>query len=80
MDEEDFRDMMSKTMGRFGAGKAHQREKKQRLTTFGPATSPFFWHMQEDVRFGGGGCRDVACEVWENKKKWGSTHISQRDV
>ena len=37
--------------------------RKQKLTTFGAATSLFSRHMSEDVRFGGGGCRGVVCQV-----------------
>ena len=37
--------------------------RKQCLTTFGPVASLFLWHMPKDVRFGGGGCRDVTCQV-----------------
>ena len=33
--------------------------------------------MPEDVRFGGGGCRDVACPVEEKVKKCGFTNVTQ---
>ena len=50
-------------------GRGAKEGGNQRLTTFGPTTSLFsFWHMLEDVRFGGGGCCDVACLVREKVK------------
>ena len=46
--------------------------------TFDTATSLFSsWHIPEDVRFGGGGCRDVPRPMGENVKKCSSTHITQ---
>ena len=47
-------------------------------TTVEPSTSLFSsWHILEDVRFGEGGCRDVACLLGEKVKNGGSTHITQ---
>ena len=47
-------------------GRRVRKEEIKDKPPFDSATSLFSsWHMPEDVRFGGGGCRDVLCPMGE---------------
>ena len=54
-----FMEMMSKKMVDFTRARRDEKRKTKKQSL----TIAFVWHMLEDVRFGGGGCRGVACAV-----------------
>ena len=73
MDEKAFVETMSKRMMDFARARRNEKTKPK-VDNIWPHHISFFCHMPEDVRFGGGGCRGVACAL-SQKARFHAHHI-----